>query len=61
MRGPTIYAVYKGDELVAVGTSYKLAGLLGVRPATVKWWASPTCRKRAEGRPGSRYAIRVEE
>ena len=41
------YAVYKGDNLLAVGTAVEIAKLLGVKPRTVRWWTTPTNRNRA--------------
>lgn len=42
-----MYAVWRGDECLAVGTIPELAEKFGVKPETVKWWASPTAHKRA--------------
>ena len=54
------YAVYKGEELLAIGTSYQLAEQLGVKRKTVQWWASPTNRRRVEAGKGKRkVAVRL--
>lgn len=42
------YAVYRGEELLGIGTSYQLAKQFGVTPRTVQWWATPTNKRRAD-------------
>lgn len=57
------YAVYKGDDLLAIGTASEIAQELKVSVATVKWWASPIAHKRAdEGRHpyGRKVAERID-
>ncbi len=56
------YAVYKGDVFIMIGTADQVALHLGVKPNTVRWWASPTAQRRAdEGgqRGGRKTAIRL--
>ena len=43
----TMYALYRGDEFVMMGTSYQLAAKMGVKVDTVHWLATPTAKKRA--------------
>lgn len=45
MRAAT-YALYRGDELVDVGTARELAGRMGVTAEYVRWMATPTARRR---------------
>lgn len=45
MRKKTVYALYRGDELLGVGTANELADARGVKPRTIQWLASPTARK----------------
>lgn len=40
------YAVWRGDECIAIGTTKELAERFGVKRKTVIWWASPTNKKR---------------
>lgn len=57
------YVVLKGDQVLAIGTAYQIAQELGVSIKTVKWWASPVAKKRAdEGRHpyGRRVAERID-
>lgn len=57
-----MYAVWRGDECLAVGTVAELAERFKVKPETVKWWASPTAHRRAdecEGPCGRKVAERI--
>lgn len=42
------YAVWRGDTCLAVGTVPELCKRFGVKPETVKWWASPAAHRRAD-------------
>lgn len=44
------FAVYKGDDLLAIGTSKECGLKLGVKPETIKWMTTPTGKKRFESR-----------
>ena len=56
------YAVYKGDELLGVGTAEELAEKFGVRPRTIKNWSCPSFQKRGTGeRGGNKIAILLED
>lgn len=41
-----VYALYKGDNFIDIGTREYLANLLGVTPKTISFYASPTQAKR---------------
>lgn len=60
MRGQ-MYAVWRGDECLAVGTVAELAERFKVRPETVRWWASPAAHRRADegGARGRKVAERI--
>lgn len=45
MREAT-YAVYKGDEFVAMGTAKELSKELGCKPDTIRWYTYPSAKKR---------------
>lgn len=51
------YALYKGDEFVALGTAAEIAAQIGVKPDTVRWWSYPSAQKRNRG--NARIAIRL--
>ena len=40
------YAIWKGDECLAIGTAEELARKFGVTKKTIWWWASATCKRR---------------
>lgn len=48
------YAVYKNDEIVAMGTAYECAEELGVQPHYIYWMTTPTGKKRLATRKKSR-------
>lgn len=37
------YALYKGEELIAMGTKREIAEKLGVSPSTVGYYGTPVC------------------
>ena len=58
-KGVHDYAVYKGDELIVVGTAKECAEYMGVSEHTIRCIASPKRRQHAI-RVGGTYAIRLE-
>lgn len=54
----TIFALYKGDEYLDMGTAQELANKLEVKTETIKFYATPTNHKR---NPNGLVAIRVED
>lgn len=40
------YAVYKGDNLICIGTAKECAVEMGVQPETIKFYTTPTYQKR---------------
>lgn len=59
------YAVYKGEELIAMGTNHELAKKFNVSIKTVRFWNSPANIRRIESRRGGnsqgKLAIRIED
>lgn len=51
-------AVYKGDDLLCMGTIRECAKKLGVRPDTITFYMTPTYRKRVARRKKSSGNIR---
>lgn len=41
-----VYALYKGDHFIDIGTREYLANLIGVTPKTISFYASPAQIKR---------------
>lgn len=40
------YAVYRGDDLIVMGTATECAEFLGVKKHTIYWYASPSAENR---------------
>jgi transposase len=59
------YAVYKGDELLEIGTRRELAKKFNVSIETVQFWSSPANKRRLASRKGGKsqgkLAIRIED
>ncbi|MFM0900601.1 hypothetical protein P7J55_10145 [Streptococcus suis] len=48
------YALYKGDELLAIGTAKELADKFGVKVSTIHFYKSPAYIKRTSDVRGRR-------
>lgn len=59
MRKRKIYALYHGDEFKIVGTIKELAEYLGVSERTIKFYSTPTYKKRVKD--NAYIVIKVEE
>jgi hypothetical protein len=46
----TEYAVYKGDELIVIGTLKECAERLSTSEQMIKYYSYPSQKKRAEGK-----------
>ena len=44
-----IYALYKGEELLATGTIIQIAYKMGVKPRTIYFYKTPVYLKRRKG------------
>lgn len=44
------FAVYKGENLLAIGTAKECAEVMGVRPDYIRWMTTPTAKRRLEAR-----------
>lgn len=44
-----VYAIYKGDKFIDVGTAKELAERRGVSVRTIWWMATKECHQRVEG------------
>ncbi|MCQ2978246.1 MAG: hypothetical protein MJ245_00415 [Clostridia bacterium] len=54
-----MYALYHGDEFVDLGTKEYLAKLLNVKVETIKFYMSPTYRRRTND--NGYIVIRIED
>lgn len=46
MNKENIYALYRGEKFIGVGTKRELAGLLNVKVETISFYATPAYKKR---------------
>jgi hypothetical protein len=54
-----MYALYKGDNILTIGTIRELALYLGVKERTVMFYSTPTYRKRNKG--NNYLVIKIED
>lgn len=47
-----VYAVYKGEECLAIGTAKEIAEQLNIKPKTVHFYGTPAHKKRCKGKFG---------
>ena len=55
-----IYALYKGDEFIDLGTAYELSQKLNIKESTIRFWATKTHRKRIENRHGQNAILAIK-
>ncbi|AFQ27221.1 hypothetical protein P4493_22305 [Bacillus thuringiensis] len=56
---PKVYAVYKGESLICIGTVQECAQHLGVLPKTVYYYKSSSYKKRVAIRKNARNYLTV--
>jgi hypothetical protein len=58
----TIYAMYKGEEVLAIGTAPEIAEKMGIKVETVHYYATPAHRRKAKKEhSNSRMVFRLED
>ncbi|PED63993.1 hypothetical protein [Priestia megaterium] len=63
MRNYKEYAVYKGEQLLAVGTAMECAEELNVKPETIHFYTTPTYKRRLKKRKNPsncRIAVKLD-
>ena len=55
-----IYAMYKGEQCLAIGSLVKLAHLFNVKYRTMTFYLTPTYKKRIQGKKNRRELILVD-
>lgn len=56
-----IYAVYKGDEFIDLGTKKQLAKTLNCKTKSIAFMTTPCYKKRIKGKENRLTVIKVEE
>lgn len=54
-----VYAMYKGEECLGIGTIKELAEMLNVSIKTIKFYLTPTYKKRCKKSKNRRELIEV--
>lgn len=57
---PEEYAVYKGDELLCMGTAEECAAALKVTPSTILFYQYPSYQKRVKNAVNRRITIPLD-
>ena len=55
-----VYAMYKGDDCIAMGTIIQLSKQLGVSIQTIRFYLTPSYKKRVKKGKNRRELIKVE-
>lgn len=50
MKATKEYAVYKGDDLIVIGTAQECADFMKVKPSYIIWMTMPTAKRRLASR-----------
>lgn len=55
------YALYKGDEFLAVGTVREIAEQTGLHPDTIYYYGSSTYKKRSNNSENRKILVKLED
>lgn len=61
MKKQNIYALYKGDRFIDMGTREYLANLLKCKVRTISFFATPAYKKRIRDNSNAIIVIKVED
>lgn len=59
MRRLGVYALYKGDRFIDLGTTKELSERTGISPTTLRWYTSPANMKRRGEASDARIVIKI--
>ena len=57
MNKEKVYALYKGDELLEIGTKKESAERFGVKVKTIGYYSTPAYQKRTSPEKGRRLVV----
>lgn len=60
-RKKYVYALYKGDEFIDLGTLEELAKKEGVKPHTIAYYQTEAYKRKAKNNENRRVLIKIEE
>lgn len=55
------YAMYKGEELLGIGTARELASKLNVKVETIRFYNTPTYKKRVKQGKNRKVLVEIED
>jgi len=55
-----MYALYKGEELIASGSIFEIAQKTGLKIRTIKFYGTPSYKKRASASGFNNYKILIK-
>ena len=58
-RPANIYALYKGEELLGIGTKKELADQLGIKLSTISFYHSPAYQARSKNNKNRKILIKI--
>ena len=61
MRSNIEYAIYKGDDLLFIGTIEECMKRFNVTRKTIQWWSYPANYRRAEKGKKMKVAVKIED
>ena len=56
-----VYAIYRGDEFIDVGTLVELSERTGIKRETLRWYSYPSSHKRDKGNKFLVYKIDMNQ
>ena len=54
------YALYKGEELLGIGTIRELAKQMGVKEHTIRYFQTPQYKKRGRGEKSTKRRVLIK-
>lgn len=60
MEDAATYVLYRGDEIVDIGTAQEIADRRGVRADTIRFYGTESYRRRVKDSDDKLVAVRVE-
>lgn len=61
MRKNKVYALYKGEDCIAIGTAIQLAKATNVKISTIRFYATPTYKKRCKNSKRRKELVELED
>lgn len=59
MTDTALYVLYRGDEVLDIGTAREIADRRGVRPETIRYYCMPSYKKKIRDEDNTLVAERV--